>query len=136
MNALILILAYEKTEKALLELMDVLEAPVDKQGFVFDATVHRFECAFDRCLKLFEANLAAQGKAYSKVPAEMLRTAFHAKYFEDEGLWLAMLNDLHEHALETANREIALALYQRIKEYYPVMQKAFKGLEREYKPKA
>ena len=112
--------SFNSLSKALVKLKDAIEAPVDSQRFIIDATIQRFEFTIElfwKVLKKFVENEGEQAKS----PREVLKKAYAFGWINNEKTWLDMLIDrnLTSH---TYNENKADEIFYHIKEYYPKMK--------------
>ncbi len=116
--------------KALARLSDILKEPLDKNDYVLDASIQRFEFCVELYWKTFKHLLAMEGVTIS-FPKEALQQAFAAGWLDDETLWLAMMRDrnLTSHTYEHEN---AMATYKKIQHYYPEMDRVYTMLVKKF----
>jgi nucleotidyltransferase substrate binding protein (TIGR01987 family) len=113
---------------ALDRLSDILAAPVDKDRFIIDGTIQRFEFCIELFWKNFKNLLELEGKE-ALSPKQAVAQAYQMKWFDQEALWLSMLNDRNITS-HTYKKYKADAVYQRIKTYYPEMRATYELLTR------
>ncbi len=89
---------------------------------VRDATIQRVEFTVELIWKTFKAFLALE-KIDVRSPKAAMRHAYALGWIDDEQIWLNMLDDrnLCSHAY---SESMARQIYERIKEYYPAMERA------------
>ena len=109
--------------------MDLGEA-LGRLKEALDGTIHRFEFCFELFWKNFK-NLAQMEGREANSPKQALAAAYQMKWFDNEVLWLEMLQDrnLTSHTYRKAYAE---EIYENIKNYYPEMQKIFENLKKTY----
>jgi len=113
--------------KALDRLKEALEAPVDNNRFVMDATIQRFEFCIELNWKTFKDFLENEKRKVLS-PRDAVSQAYQMEWISHEKLWLDMLEDRnilsHNYSNVTADD-----VYARIKTYYPEMKKAYEKLQ-------
>ena len=114
--------------EALERLREALAAPVDKERLIIDATIQRFEFSIELFWKNFKNLAELQGKE-ALSPRQALSQAYQLKWFDDEQLWLAMLNDCNATS-HTYKKVKADKVYQNIKNYYPEMKSTYDRLQK------
>jgi nucleotidyltransferase substrate binding protein (TIGR01987 family) len=91
-----------------------------------DATIQRFEFCIELFWKVLKKFLS-----YEKIPAttprDTLQKSFQYELIDDEKVWLEMLDDRNRtsHIYKEA---VAEEVYQKIKGYFPVIDKTYKNL--------
>ena len=125
--------SFEKLGKALLRLEEVLNEPLDKEEFVLDATIQRFEFSVELFWKALKHLLQREG-VEKELPREILQEAYRAGWIENEETWIRMLRDrnLTSHTYE---QERALLIYDHIQDYFPLMKQAYTYLEQNVIPR-
>lgn len=113
--------------EALERLHEALEAPIDPARLAIDATIQRFEFSIELFWKNFRSLVELQGKE-ALSPRQALSQAYQLKWFDDEQLWLAMLNDRNATS-HTYKKIKADKVYQNIKKYYPEMKLVYERLK-------
>ncbi len=113
-------LALAKVETALIALEKSCLAPIDKERFVIDSAIQRFEFTFELFWKTLKIILNSQG-VDAQFPKVVLLEAYQGKLINDEPVWLCMLKDrnLSSHSY---NKDLADEIYTRIKTYVPVLK--------------
>lgn len=116
--------------EALERLKEALQAAPDKNRFVIDSTIHRFEFCIQLFWKNFKNLLKTEGKE-ALSPKESISQAYMMKWFDNETIWLSMLKDrnLTSHTYKVVNADV---VYERIKQYYPELQKTYDFLKKKY----
>lgn len=101
--------------QALARLEEALAEEPDQ--FLYDATIQRFEFTYELAWKLLKALIEYKGGDTVRFPRDVFKEAYAKGVLKNGETWLDMLNDrnLSSH---TYNQEIALEIYQRIKEKY------------------
>lgn len=121
-------MGYGDLRGALERLKEAFDAPLDKQRFIMDATIQRFEFCIELFWKNFKNFLEHEERKVLS-PRDAVAQAYQMEWFDDEELWLKMLHDRNflSHNYE---REKAEDVYARIKIYYPEMQAIYEKLKR------
>ncbi len=115
--------------RALGRLREALDHPAT-DPLVADATIQRFEFAFELSWKTFGHLFAFEG-IEAKTPREALREAYRVGWIEDETAWLEMLRDrnLTSHVYD---EDVATAIYHRIRRNAPALLRAHARLVERY----
>ena len=123
----------ENLGKALTRLGEVLHEPLEKNDYVLDATIQRFEFVIELFWKTLKHLLAVHGRE-STTPRDTLRKAYAVKWLDNEKLWLEMMDDRNMTS-HIYKEETALQIYRNIQTYYPEMQKTYDGLKKLFEGK-
>lgn len=99
--------------EALTRLEDALRQ--EKNEFMRDSAIQRFEFTFDLCWKTIKSYLETQGIRCAS-PKECFREAFQQGLIQYETLWLEMIERRNE-TVHTYNVEMADAVYIRLQEF-------------------
>ncbi|MDE2924743.1 MAG: HI0074 family nucleotidyltransferase substrate-binding subunit [Acidobacteriota bacterium] len=109
-------------ERSLRRLEEAAELPLDERRINLDATVHRFNTAFETLLKALDTRLqsvhrlSAEERGRSKF--ELLQAGFRMGLIDDDRVWTRIRKarnaTVHEYDLEKA-----MALYREIKDHVP-----------------
>jgi nucleotidyltransferase substrate binding protein (TIGR01987 family) len=67
----------------------------------------------------------------TKTPRESLSQAYQARWLDEESTWLAMLKDRNETS-QIYDEGRARQIYEHIRQYHPVLQRALKTLQNRY----
>lgn len=118
--------SFENLGNALSRLETVLNEPLDKNDYVLDATIHRFEFVIELYWKALKHLLAHSGRL-TELPKQTLQEAYAANWLSNESEWLNMLKDRNQTS-HTYKHELALQVYDRIKQYCPEMRKTYDNL--------
>jgi len=110
-----------------------LKEPLDAHDFLLDTTVQRFEFSIELFWKALKHLLALNGVTVN-LPKEVLQEAYVSRWIDNEKLWLAMLKDRNQTS-HTYKHELALEIYERIKQYYPEMRKVHTFLTNKFSMK-
>ncbi len=121
---------FHNLHEALNRLEETLSEPADKNRYIIDATIHRFEFCIELFWKNFKNFAAVEGKE-ALSPKQAVAIAYQMKWFDAESLWLNMLNDRNE-TPHTYKKIKADEIYQHIKNYYPEMRKTYERLKKTY----
>ena len=109
-------------EKSLARLEAVAGKPLDEEYVNLDATVHRFNIAFETLLKALDTHLAlvrrmAPGeRGHSNF--ERLQSALRVGLIDDDQVW-ARIRKARNATVHEYDQEQALALYRAVKTYVP-----------------
>lgn len=116
--------------QALARLEEMMHEPEDRNSYVKDATIQRFELAVELMWKCLKKICQAEGYETNS-PKNTLQKAYSIGLLDDEKVWLDMLVDrnLTSH---TYKKHLADEIYQKAKLYYVVMQKTFDSLKLKY----
>lgn len=124
--------AFVKCEKALIQLKIAVNTSMLPDDLNVDATIQRFEFSIELMWLLLKRILESQQKEVRFVK-EVLQEAYKTHLIDDEKLWLAMLKGLNQTS-HTYDQSLALHIYERIKEYCPVLQNTYDRLNKEFFP--
>ena len=91
-----------------------------------DASIRRLGFCIELFWKVFKKIAEAEG-LQATTPKQSLQAAYQMKLFDDEKLWLNMLNDRNDSS-HTYNEDLAQEIYSRIPNYYDEMQKIYDSL--------
>jgi len=105
---------------ALQRLREALHEP-ETNSLVIDGTIQRFEFVIELFWKTLKGLLAAE-HIQTTTPRETLQQAYQARWLSNEELWLRMLKDRNETS-HAYNEAVARQIYERIKEYYPDLER-------------
>jgi len=120
MNAKNAKLRFENLERALARLQEALAAPSDTP-FVVDASIQRFEFAFELCWKTMRGFLELEMSGASLGTArEVLKAAYAAHWVDDEGGWIDLLN-MRNTTSHVYNEAMARDIYKRIGKAMPLL---------------
>lgn len=120
------LISYKQLGDALKRLHEALQKPLDKDNMNRDATKQRFEFTIELFWKVLKKFLLWE-KIVTHSPRETLQNAYSFNWIDNEKLWLRMMDDrnLTSH---TYREEIAIQIYENIKEYYPEMMRCYQLL--------
>ncbi len=109
-------------ERSLARLETVARKPLDEEYVNLDATVHRFNVAFETLLKALDTHLAC---VYRMSPSERgrsnferLQAALRAGLIDDDRVWTS-IRKARNATVHEYDQEQALALYRAVKTYVP-----------------
>lgn len=122
-------LSLENLENALRRLAEALAEP-PTNALAVDGTIQRFEFVIELFWKTYRRALLVEG-VETKTPRESLSQAYQAQWLDDESTWLAMLKDRNETS-HLYDEERARQIYEHIREYCPVLQRALEILRNRY----
>ena len=112
-------------ERSLRRLRTVAAKPLDPDNERLDATVHRFNIAFETLIKTLDAHLESRHRlgpserGASKF--DLLKTAYRLRLIEDEQVWIDIL-DARNATSHEYDQDKAIALYEEIKRYVPHLE--------------
>jgi len=117
--------------KAIDRLKEVLMHPqLDEFDYMRDATIQRFEFTIELFWKILKKVLLHE-KIEATTPRDTLAKAYQYKLINDEGLWLAMLDD-RNNTSHAYKEEEAQIIFKHIKSYFPVFQSTYLILKDKY----
>ena len=102
----------------------------ETKSLVIDGTIQRFEFVVELYWKTLKRLLAAE-HIQTNTPKETLQQAYEAKWLSRDEPWLAMLKDRNETS-HIYNEAAAREIYERIKTYYPELQRTFDFLRKRF----
>jgi len=122
----------EKLKSAYKRLKEVLNYSPNDWDIVLDATVQRFEFTFELSWKTIKrfAEILAAGEC--KSGRSCIKLAYRLGWIKDEKVWLNLLEarNLTSH---TYDYEIAMRVYQTVKENIGAFEELIESLEKELK---
>ncbi len=108
-------------------LEEVLAEPLNKNNYVLDACIQRFEFVVELYWRTFKHLLKAEGIDV-QTPKQCLQGAYQAKWIDEEALWINMLNDRNL-TFHTYKEAYARKIYDNIQIYFPEMRKVLTQLK-------
>ena len=122
---------FEDLGNALSRLGAVLDASLDENDYVLDATIQRFEFTIELFWKTLQYLLIKEGLVKTKTPRETLSAAYAAHWIDDENIWLDMIDarNLTSHAY---HQETALEIYHDVKKFYPRLKNTYEILKQKH----
>lgn len=122
-----ILLAFEKTEKALKQLQAILKKPLEVESGTLDAAIQRFEFSFELFWKLLKTILEHLHKEVY-APRDVLKLAYQDALIANETAWLTMLSDrnLTSH---TYNEDLAFEIASRLPAHFELMNSSFHKLK-------
>ena len=115
----------ENLNKALSRFATALNAPIDPDQLMIEASIQCFEFSYELTWKFLKDVLEKEGIPANS-PREVFREAYSANIISDENLWLTMLNDRNL-TTHVYNKKIALEIYGRAKDYFLAMKKLYES---------
>ncbi|OGD87295.1 nucleotidyltransferase [Candidatus Curtissbacteria bacterium RBG_13_35_7] len=112
--------------KAVFRFKDVLAQ--DKNEFIRDSAIQRFEFTFDLSWKLIKAYLEEESGIICNSPKECFRQAYKQKLIEYDDFWIEM-TDMRNQTAHTYHEQTAEKIYKQL----PKTLKMFKVLEEKLK---
>lgn len=117
--------------QAIQRLHEVIErSKVDKNDYVLDASVKRFEFVIELFWKTLTKILKHE-KIESNSPKDVLSKAFQFSLIDDEKMWLGMLDD-RNNTSHVYKYDDAKQVFENIKLYLPILEKTYNKLEKKY----
>jgi nucleotidyltransferase substrate binding protein (TIGR01987 family) len=122
-----LTLSFQQVNQALIALKQMVDKPMQSDRSNIDACIQRFKFTVELFWKLLKRIIESRG-GMPTYPKDVLREAFRGQLIHDESVWLRMLQDrnLTSH---TYNQDLADAIFERIKTYYPVFHETYEQLK-------
>lgn len=122
-----LLLEVKKTKEALLSLQNIYNKEPAKDRIIIDATIKRFESAFDLFWKTLRIFFYYKGLNIH-YPKDILKQAYVTNLLDDELLWLRLLQDtnLTSHSYDDI---LADEIFQRIQKYVPLLTTSFDKID-------
>ena len=112
----------DNVERSLARLEAVARKPLDEEYVNLDATVHRFNVAFETLLKALDTHLAwvrrmsPSERGHSNF--KRLQAAFRVGLIDDDRIW-TRIRKARNATVHEYDQEQALALYRAVKTYVP-----------------
>lgn len=110
----------QKLKDAFSSLHEICMEESDKNRFIIDATIQRFEFTFELAWK-FLRDYFLENDIVINFPKEVIQKAYEIKLIDNEDVWIAMLKDRNMTS-HTYNQKLADEIYIRIKTYRPEIQ--------------
>lgn len=120
-----------KSENLILELKAALERfkdvmNKDKDEYMRDSAIQRFEFTFELAWKAMKAHLEDKGvKVYA--PRDVIKSAFQASIIPEDTRWLDML-ETRNLTTHIYNEKIAEIVYSKLSGYLPLIEGLIKKL--------
>jgi len=121
---------YQELGEALKRFKEMVDEPEDKNTYVIDATIQRFEFCIELFWKCLKKICESEG-VISNSPKQTLQEAFAMKLIDDEQIWLNMMADRNRTS-HTYHQPLARSVFQSVKTYYPTMQSTYAALGKRY----
>jgi nucleotidyltransferase substrate binding protein (TIGR01987 family) len=119
---------------ALLTTLDSLKEAItirlDENGLTVDACLHRYKLTIELFLKLLQKIIEIKGKK-AFLPADIFTESYQANLIASHDFWMKMIKDRNLIS-KAYNKELAMRLYNNIKEYYPVLRTTCGKLSKEF----
>lgn len=111
-------------DKSIITLEKVVIEPVDKNRFVIDSAIKRFDYTFEFFWKTLGKKLVEEHGVDVHSPKKILEKAYTNHLIDNEKIWLAMLEDrnLTSH---TYKETLANEIFERIKKHTPFLRSEF-----------
>ena len=108
----------EDFKKAVKNLHDILGK--EKTAEMRDASIKRFELAYDLCWKFIKNEAKSHGvECYT--PRQCFKAAFQLKLADQDKTWIDMIEDRNS-AVHTYKEALADALYKKLPEYLKLFE--------------
>lgn len=131
MNKLVWKDYFDTLGDAIDRLMDAVMHPeLDRNEFIQDATIQRFEFCIELYWKVLRKFLAYE-QIDAVTPREVLKNAYQFGLIDNENDWISMLIDRNR-TLHVYKKEEAQRIFENIKSYYPVMSSTYQKLQSRY----
>ncbi len=124
--------SFVMTEDALFSLENVLNEPMDKDEYMKDASIQRFEYSIELFWKLLKIILENKCAIIAKNPKDILSESYAQDFIENEQIWLDMIKDRNRTS-HLYDQALANEIYQNIKEkYFNIMDSTFVNLKEKF----
>lgn len=114
-------------EQALLRLGEVLQQ--EKNEFIRDSAIKRFEIVFDLGWKVIKAFLEEQHNVRCASPKTCFREAFNQGLIDYDDFWLKIA-DLRNYTVHAYNQQIAQAVYDDLPRALSYFETLFKNIKK------
>lgn len=104
-------------EKALNKLHQSIARDVEKDDLALDATIQRFEFAYELAWKWMKSYLEYNGNNEMTSPRKTIKQAFKEGLIQDGEAWIQMLEDRNRTS-HTYDEQIAMEIYEHIRQRY------------------
>jgi len=121
---------YRSLGEALERFHEIIEEPEDKNSYVKDATIQRFEFCIELSWKLFKKIGESEGMEIP-TPKAALKAAFSMKFIKEETIWLNMMEDRNITS-HTYRESLAKEVYLRVRHYHDAMKDAHEKVGERY----
>lgn len=122
------------SKNSLNRLKSVAVKPLDEDKERLDATVHRFNIAFEKLIDTFlvysvEKDLIPQEdeSKYAVNKFKIIELAFNLKFIDDDKIWVSILRTRNATSHEYSEEQ-AMNLYLRIKSYIPYFESLYEKM--------
>ncbi|HEX3810521.1 MAG TPA: nucleotidyltransferase substrate binding protein [Rhizomicrobium sp.] len=113
----------ENLERATARLAEALAAPKDTP-FIVDATIQRFEFAFELCWKTMRGFLELEASSANlATPRAVVKAAYAAGWIDDESEWIGLLQ-MRNATSHIYNEKMAQDVYGQIGKFAPLLHDA------------
>lgn len=117
----------EEFKEAVQRLEEVLRQ--EKNEFIRDSAIQRFEFSFDLSWKAIKAFLEEVHGIECRSPKSSLREAYRQGLIEYDPMWLEMVEDRNK-TVHTYREEVAKEVYSKLPNYLSLFKKLLEGLTR------
>ena len=122
--------SFSNFERALARFEEALTVPKENELAV-DGTIQRFEFSFEAAWKAMRNLLFTQEGMEANLPRDILKKAYAAGWFDDEKLWLSMLNSRNETS-HIYDEEKADDIYDMLPIYAKNLRSLYELLKNKY----
>jgi len=123
---------FDKLTNALKRLEESLKGKFDDKIIQRDVCIKRFEFTIEIFWKFFKRLLDFSGEKEVFTPRQTMQNAYSFHWINSEDLWIEMLKDRNM-TLHVYDEDIINEIFDRIKKYYPEMQKTYDLLKEKFK---
>lgn len=125
--------ALEDLGRALDRFREILDEPTDKNSYVIDAAIQRFEFTVELFWKTLKRMLSVIAGEDAPFPKLVLESAYRLEWIHEEELWLLALKDrnLSAHIYDEAR---CVEIYHRLATHYQLMRRAYTQLRARFYP--
>jgi nucleotidyltransferase substrate binding protein (TIGR01987 family) len=100
---------------------------LDKNDYVQDAAIHRFELVIELYFKVLRGILIYE-KLETTTPRNILKKLFEFKLIDDEQIWLNMLDDKNT-ICHVYQQSKVVEVFNHIKTYLPILEKTYQKIK-------
>ena len=117
----------EELGLALTRFQEILNEPLDKNDFILDACIKRFEFSYEIFWKTLKRLLKQFASEEASYPRLVFQKSYAIQWIGHESAWLHMQSDrnLSSHVY---SHDYARDIYQRLPSYLSVMQETYLSL--------
>lgn len=123
---------FEKLTSSLKRLKEMLEEKTDNKIMKRDASIQRFEFTIELFWNLLKRLIEFSGEKTVLFPKQIMQKAYAYHLIDNEEIWIHMLDDRNMTS-HIYDEEKIDKIFDRIKKYYPEMQKTYDLLKERFK---